>query len=137
MIRMTPAVSLSMAMAISATAVALTCWTSAIRTCCQIAELQLNTSRACGLFRDQECPDKITEDVSGLADARPAAYGQKDRTVTGSFVCKYKLGKCNGLFGNNLCEYTDHTITCVSSVASGDSCDTSVPGMVSGLREQR
>lgn len=113
----------SAAMFLAAASASAACWTTAFTDCCSLAGVVLNTTRKCGLFQDQDCPDKIVSNVANLSHAVSAGTGQTTRTEAGSFVCKYTVGTCSGSFGNNLCKYNEEqTITCTTSGATGDAC---------------
>ncbi|QOI99275.1 MAG: hypothetical protein HRU70_01730 [Phycisphaeraceae bacterium] len=108
-----------------AVAVSAACWETTTTDCCRLAGVVLNTTRKCGLFQDQHCPDKATQNTGNLSFAREAGTGKSSRSEGTSFTCKYQVGRCTGTLGSNLCEYNEEqTISCTTSAATGDACSS-------------
>lgn len=109
-------------MACGATSVAMACVIATNQDCCSLAGVTLNTTRVCGLFNDQECPDVATSNVGNVPGTIPAVSGSMSSAMGQSFACQYKSGRCRGSLGTNLCAYTQQSISCTSSTPSGGAC---------------
>lgn len=105
------------------------CYIAASTDCCTLAGVVLNTTRKCGLFNDQDCPDKATTNTGNVPYTTTAVTGKMQSTPGQSFVCAYQLGGCTGSIGGNLCAYDPVvTTSCTSSTPSGDDCPTGSGG---------
>ncbi len=110
-------------LAAGATSIASACGITSTTDCCSMAGIARNTTRRCGFFNDQDCPDKTKANTSNLSHAVEADSGKKDRTEAGSFTRNYQIGRCTGSFGSNLCAYDpEQTTTCTTSGATGADC---------------
>jgi hypothetical protein len=122
---------MSMMISISAccfAAAASDCVKVTISNCC--SSLSLNFSRTCGAFNDQDCPDEVISNPA-YYKSTPVLNGKQPGTPGSSVLCTYKTGKCNGSWGNNLCEMSaEKTHECVNQPGGATGCTTAVPGPV-------
>lgn len=99
--------------------------------CCSIARVSLNMTRKCGLFNDQECPDRVVNNTGSVPTVVDAITGKQTQQFGESFVCSYETGRCTGSIGSNLCRHDPVANTsCTSSTPDGGDC--SPPGSRGG-----
>jgi hypothetical protein len=111
---------------LGASSIAGACWITTTTDCCSLAGISLNATRKCGLLQDQDCPDIAVTNTANIDKAVSAATGKMDKSSGTSYTCTYKLGRCTGTFGSNLCAYNaEQSIGCTSSSATGATCPAS------------
>jgi len=99
------------------------CFIQASTDCCSLAGVVLDTTRKCGLFQDQNCPDKATTNTGNVPYTTTAVTGFMQSLPGESFVCKYQIGRCTGSIGPNLCAYNEvQTTSCSSTTPGGGDC---------------
>ncbi len=127
--RLTIGHSAAMICVLGVASISWACWITTTTDCCSLAGVTLNTTRKCGLFGDQDCPDRAVTNTANIDKAVSAATGKQDKTNGTSYTCTYKIGRCTGSFGNNLCAYDpDQSIGCTSSSSSGTTCPSGEGG---------